>query len=122
MDELDLPAEAEFTLLRKHLTRFKRRGKRRYRGRIAMTARVSVLATGEEHFAAVLDLSEGGAGLQLAQYVEVGRQVIVRLRGDAGAVFQVPASVAHTSQAGKNWRIGCEFSESLSADALDALL
>lgn len=122
MDELEMPAEAEFTLLRKHLTRFKRRGKRRYRGRIAMTARVSVLLTGEEHVAVVLDLSEGGTGLQLAHHVEVGRQLIIRLSGDEGAVFQVPASVAHAAQAGKNWRIGCEFSEPLSAEALDALL
>jgi hypothetical protein len=124
MDDLAMPVEAEFTLLRKQIAAFKRRGDRRYRCPIAMMGKVVVEETGAEMTALVLDLSASGIGLQLTRSLADGARMNLRLTSaDNRQVYYVPAIVAHATRlAEDSWRVGCVFAEKLGADTIDDLL
>ena len=117
------PAQGETTLLQRHAW-IRRRAETRYHCGPATAGRVSQSDDETLRRAWILNLSATGIGLLLDGALEPGTQLIIHLKSnDAGTFFDLPARVAHaTLQANGEWLIGCELTEKLRQDDLDALL
>jgi hypothetical protein len=115
--------EAEFTLLKRHMTPGTGvRGSPRYRCALATLGRVSFPPQNTAQDAWIHDLSKIGAGLNLAKPIQPGTAVVVRLKGGT-LILEIPATIIHsTALIDGTWRVGCSFSRKLSAEELDCLL
>jgi len=104
------------------LVAVRKRGARRYRCPVATPARVG-LPDGTHEDGWAHDLSEAGMGLELGCPLEPGTAVLLRLHG-AGpdGALQLPGRVAHATEAGGGWRVGCAFARPLTPEQLAALL
>lgn len=124
MPEPTVPVEAEFTLLKRHLTALKRRGSVRYRSDLACLGRLILPPASTAEDVWVHDLSDTGIGLNLSHRLEAGSAVVVRLKGTSPKVcLELPARVVHcTQEVDGTWRAGCAFDRRLAYDELDALL
>jgi hypothetical protein len=119
-----VPVEAEFTLLKRHLSEMKRRSAVRYRCNLATYGRVLFPDGGETLDTWVHNLSETGIGINLSRSLSVGTALVVRLKGPSeGVTIKLGARVVHaTQEVDGTWRVGCEFETRLSHEELDALL
>jgi hypothetical protein len=119
-----IPIEAELTLFRSQLAALQRRKDRRYRCSLANTGKLHFVSTGEVRTAWVFNLSRGGIGLEMAEALPTGQEVVIHVKTtDNKSTLALPAQVIHsTPVANGNWRIGCRFAERLSVDQLESLL
>ena len=117
------PNRAEFTFGKEQVVGMQRRTAVRFRCALATAGRLS-FAAGETVDTWILNLSEGGIGLNLSRSLELGTPLVVHMRGPAeGAEVALPARVVHSTQeADGSWRVGCQFEHRLKPDALAALL
>jgi hypothetical protein len=124
MSQQIAPVEAEFTLLERHLNDFKRRASVRYRCNLATLGKLFFPASSESLESWVHNLSETGVGLNLGRALNVGTDLVIRLRGPSlEKSLQLAARVIHaTQEVDGTWRVGCAFETRLSADDLDSLL
>jgi hypothetical protein len=124
MSEPVAPVDAEFTLLKRHLTAIKRRASVRYRSNLATLGQMFFPDKGETEEVWVHNLSETGIGVNLDRSLEAGANVVLRLKGTADFIMlQLSARVVHSTQeVDGSWRIGCEFEKKLTADELETLL
>jgi hypothetical protein len=115
--------EAEFTLLKRHMTPGSGvRGSPRYRCALATLGRVCFPTQQAPEDAWIHDLSKIGVGLNLAKSLAIGTSLMVRLKGGS-LVLEIVATVIHaTPLVDGTWRIGCTFERKLTADELDSLL
>lgn len=122
----DLPAAniAEFTLAERQVVAMQRRTAVRYRCAVGTLGQLSVGGSAENRDVVVFNLSETGIGLSLEQPLEIGSQVVIRMRGPvAGNVVTMPSRVIHvTSDGDGSWRAGCAFEQRLLPETLLALL
>jgi len=123
MAEQVVPFQAEITLLQRHQW-IKRRTEPRYQCGPATAGRVVGRAGGGTRSVWVLNLSAGGAGLLCDQALEDNTLLLVQIRSAArDRCYELPARVVHcTRQINGDWMVGCEFSEKLGPDDLEALL
>jgi hypothetical protein len=119
-----VPVEAEFTLLRSHLSAIKRRASVRYRCNLATFGRVFFPASGATLDTWIHNLSHTGIGINLGCALEVGTAVVIRLKGPSEqGTLELTARVVHaTQEVDGTWRVGCRFENKLSHEELDALL
>jgi hypothetical protein len=124
MSEPVVPVDAEFTLLKRHLTSVKRRAAVRYRSNLATLGQLFFPDSGETWEAWVHNLSESGIGLNLSRPLTMGGKIVIRLKGTPDYIMlQLPARVIHaTQEVDGTWRVGCEFEQKLNADELETLL
>lgn len=101
-----------------------RRATVRYQCAPATSGRVVLAEDYEFQRAWVLDLSTGGVGLSMSRGVRAGTSLVIQLKSaNRQKVYELAARVAHvTPMPTGDFRIGCEFFQSLSGDDLDALL
>jgi len=124
MVDSKLAVEAEFTLLRKQIMGIKRRKTERFRCPIASLGKLTLPGSDDHIDIWVKNLSKTGVGMNLSKPIEIGSDVVICLKGpDHKTLFRKTSRVAHvTAEVDGTWRIGCEFSEELTEDELDALL
>ncbi len=73
--------------------------------------------------ACVRDLSAGGIGLVLNRKLEAGTRLMIDLQNTAQNIaVSLEAKVAHASQQGGTWFMGCRFARRLSESELQSLL
>jgi hypothetical protein len=97
----------------------------RYRCAVGTAGRLAFPDGRDSREVWVCNLSESGIGLNLpGEPLEPGTLVTVRLHGRTpeSAVTLAAHVVHNTAEADGTWRVGCMFSERLSAQALTALL
>src|SRR5262245_59049384 len=118
-----IPIEAELTLFRSKLSGFKRRKSRRFRCNLATIGRVQFPDKDHSFDAFVYNLSENGIGLNMPEPLNVGQEIVIRIRVRGQTEpYCFPAKVMHaTEELDRTWRIGCEFAESISPDVLDKI-
>lgn len=124
MPEQTIPAEAEFTLLKREMKGNRVRTEVRYRCALATLGRLHFPDTGESLDSWICNLSTGGIGLNVGRALEPGTPLFVHLRSsDKSAAFKLPARVIHaTPEADGSYRIGCELLDPLTPDMMDELL
>ena len=122
MMEKMLPIEADLTLLRSQMPP-KRRQSRRFRCNLATMAKLQISGNADTQITWAYNLSLGGVGLNAPHPLEVGHEVRISFRVHEKEVKVLPARIVFCrSEVDGSWRIGCAFSEALSADILDSLL
>lgn len=122
MAEQSPVVEAEFTLLKRHMTTSGVRGSPRYRCALATLGRLYFPPQANPEDAWIHDLSKIGVGLNLAKPLDAGTPLVVRLKGGT-LVLEIEAKVVHsTPQVDGTWRVGCAFGRKLSAEELESLL
>ena len=71
----------------------------------------------------VRNLSETGIGLTIAEPLEVGDTLVVRLRGAQSRLLTVPARVTYaTAKDDGTWSVGCGFDRRLDPQVLRSLV
>jgi hypothetical protein len=71
----------------------------------------------------VRDISATGIGLLVSRRFEPGTILVVEMQGDPPVGERLLlARVVHTTSAGGEWLVGCEFINPLSDDELEAFL
>ena len=119
-----MPLEGEFTFFApKTFGRGLRRA-RRYRCPLATLGKIHSSDSKDPKDVCVLNLSKTGIGLSLPEPLEVGSELEFRMRISGEKAQRVFAlRVIHaTQEADRSWRIGCAFTEPLTADVLEILL
>jgi hypothetical protein len=101
-----------------------RRAAVRYRCRPATVGRLDKSEQYSSQRAWVLNLSASGVGLLLGEGFEPDTVLTIHLKHPTrGGWCDLQARVAHaTRQPDGAWYVGCEFTDQLSPDALEALL
>lgn len=123
MEQLPTPAEAEQTLLRRHLV-FKQRREPRYRCPLATSARMTRMDTATpEEMIWLANMSRHGLSFIRTQPLESGIPVVISIPSPSQSCQPLRATVAHaTQQANGDWVIGCELLQPLNDDLLDSYL
>ena len=123
MSTVPAPIEAEFTLLRQRYQGVRLRKSTRYRCSLATLCHVILPDENQRLEAWAANLSETGIAFSMERALQAGTPLLLRLKGDDGAVLTKDARVAHaTQQIDGNWCIGCQFAEPLDLATLDDLL
>jgi len=87
------------------------------------TLGVLSLSVEDRQFVWLANLSESGLGFRHSRSLELGTRITVSLKRPGGGVVTVDAEVKHSTMVHKrDWRIGCEFVEPLTAAMVKQLL
>jgi hypothetical protein len=123
MGEPATPLQAEITLLQRHQW-IRRRVEPRYQCGPATPARIADLRGQNPKRAWILNLSRSGAGLSVTEPLAADTLIVIHLKSSSqNRFYELPARVVHsTVQINGDWLVGCEFSDKLSPDDLEALL
>lgn len=122
MSDKPLPPEADLTLFRSQKVSNRRKSPR-FRCNLATMAKVRLPNIAGEKVVWAYNLSQGGVGLNSPHPFEVGLDVGIKFKCDHVETETIPAKVIFCRQeADGSWRIGCQFAEAISKDALDGLL
>jgi hypothetical protein len=124
MPEQAIPAEAEFTLLKRQMKGVKVRSFVRYRCALATLGRLYIPDTGETLESWICNLSQRGIGLNLERSLDPGTPLVIHLRSsNQSTAFKLAGRVIHaTPEADGSFRIGCELLDPLTPEMLDELL
>ena len=116
--------EAEFTLLKRHMTGQAVRAARRYRCDLATFCRVMPAQIQGDDTGWVHDISTVGIGLIFGRELAAGSSLGLRLRkNDKSGTIAIGATVVHsTPEVNGSWRIGCVLERELSDEELDSCL
>ena len=116
--------DADFTLLKRHMTKTGVRGARRYLCDLASFCRVIEALSETSNSAWVHDISTAGIGLNYFKELAATTTMTLRLRtAKDGGLITIGATVVHsTPEVNGTWRIGCVFQRELSENELDSCL
>jgi hypothetical protein len=119
-----IPVEAEFTLLRRELAKFKRRGSARYKCGLVKLTTVEIADTGERLEGLISNVSKTGLGVTLPRALDAGTRVAVQVRvTGVPRAFALAGTIVHgTPVSDGSWRVGCQLADALPPELVDALL